>query len=117
MDAFQFIKDVAADWEESVALAGEVGDSFVIARKAKGTGEWFLGATTDEEARRIRVPLGFLDEGVTYTAQVYRDGEGAHWETNPYAITIEEIEVDAGGAFNLSMAPGGGTAVRFVPLD
>ena len=117
---FQFIKDVAADWEESVALAGEVGDYLVIARKAKGTegderGEWFLGATTDEEARRVRVPLDFLDEGVTYTAQVYRDGPGAHWETNPYPVTIDEIEVDARGAFNLDMAPGGGTAVRFVP--
>ena len=115
MAPFQFIKDVATDWEESIALGGAVGDFVVMARKARGGDEWFLGAVTDEEARAVRVPLAFLDEGVTYTAQVYRDGEGAHYETNPYPLVIEEIEVDASGAFNLRMAPGGGAAVRFVP--
>jgi hypothetical protein len=96
MDAFQSIKDVEADWEESVAIAGEVGDYVVIARKGREGGEWFLGAVTDEASHELSIPLSFLEEGRIYTAQVYRDGPHAHWDYNPYDIVIEEIAVVSG---------------------
>ncbi len=114
MDAFQFIKDVPVDWEESIALQGEVGDFIVTARQERGGVDWYLGAVTDEEARTVTVPLTFLDPGATYTAQIYRDGEGADWRTNPYPITIESREVTASTTLTLPLAAGGGAAVRFV---
>ncbi len=117
MDAFQFIKDVEADWEDSVAIAGEVGEYVAIARQGRKSGEWFLGAVTDEDERSLTLPLDFLEEGKSYTAQVYRDGEGAHWDTNPYAIVIEEIEVTGGGTMQADLASSGGIAVRFVERD
>ncbi|AWW75588.1 alpha-glucosidase [Erythrobacter sp. KY5] len=117
MDAFQFIKDVEADWEESVAIAGEVGEYVAIARKGRAGGEWFLGAVTDEEERDLTLPLDFLEEGKNYTAQVYRDGDGAHWDTNPYALVIEEIEVTGGGTMEAKLASSGGVAVRFIARD
>ncbi|GAB4522932.1 MAG: glycoside hydrolase family 97 protein [Amphiplicatus sp.] len=114
-DAFQFILDVPTDWEESAALAGEVGDYVVFARKERGGEDWFVGALTDEEARDLKVPLDFLDEGRAYVAQVYRDGPDAHWETNPYAMVIEERRVTRADALALPLAPGGGAAVRLRP--
>jgi alpha-glucosidase len=117
MAAFQFIKDVEADWEESIALAGEVGEYVAIARKGRAGGEWFLGAVTDGEARDLSLLLTFLEPGKTYTAQVYRDGEDAHWDTNPYALVIEEIEITGGDAFPARLASSGGIAVRFIARD
>ena len=115
MDAFQFIKDVPADWEESVALAGEVGEYVAIARQGRGSEEWFLGAVTDGTPREMSVTLDFLEEGKSYTAQVYRDGADAHWDTNPYDYVIEEIEVEGGAEMAFALASSGGVAVRFVP--
>ncbi|MEM7688951.1 MAG: glycoside hydrolase family 97 protein [Pseudomonadota bacterium] len=111
---FQFIKDVEADWEESVALAGEVGEYVAIARKGRARGEWFLGAVTDEEERELSIPLSFLEVGKSYTAQVYRDGPHAHWDHNPYDIVIEEVEVTGGEAMTAKLASSGGIAVRFI---
>jgi alpha-glucosidase len=116
MDAFQFIKDVEADWEESIALAGEVGEYVAIARQGRASKEWFLGAVTDENARDLSVPLSFLDPGKQYRAQIYRDGAGAHWDTNPYAIVIEEKLVTGGEDFAVWLASSGGVAVRFIPV-
>ena len=116
MDAFQFIKDVEADWEESVALAGEVGQFVAIARQGRKSKEWFLGAVTDENARDLSVPLSFLEKGKRYRAQIYRDGPDAHWDTNPYAIVIEEKIVTGGDTFAVWLAASGGVAVRFVPV-
>lgn len=114
-DAFQFIKDVEADWEESIALAGAIGDYVAIARQGRKSKEWFLGAVSDEEARDLSLPLSFLDKGRKYRAQIYRDGPDADWKTNPYAMVIEEKIVTGGEIFALRMAPGGGFAVRFIP--
>jgi alpha-glucosidase len=111
--AFQFIVDVPTDWEESTALAGEVGDFVVFARKDRNSNDWYIGAVTDEQARRIRVSLDFLDKDRSYTAQIYRDGADAHWKTNPYSIVIEEMEVDRENSLDLALAAGGGTAIRF----
>jgi alpha-glucosidase len=112
-DALQFIVDVPADWEESVALAGEVGDYVVIARRQRGGDDWYLGAVTDEERRAVGIPLDFLEAGRAYTARIYRDGYHASWKTNPYALVIEERRVEQGDRLDLHLAPGGGAAVRF----
>jgi len=117
MDAFQFIKDVEADWADSVAIAGEVGEYVAIARKGRAGGEWFLGAVTDADERELSLPLSFLEDGKTYTAQVYRDGRHAHWDHNPYDIVIEKIEVTGGETMNVQLASSGGVAVRFILQD
>lgn len=113
-DAFQFIRDVPADWDDTRALAGEIGEFAVIARRARGGDDWYLGAVTDDAARDITVPLDFLEPGRRYTAQIYRDGEGAGWRTDPRSLVIESREVGAGDTLVLAMASGGGQAVRFV---
>ena len=107
-DAFRFIVDVPTDWEQSIAVAGEVGDFVVFARQERGGEDWYLGAVTDEERRELTVPLDFLDEGRAYEAQIYRDGYHAHWRTNPYAFEIERRGVRSDDVLELRLAPGGG---------
>ena len=113
-EPFQFIRDVPADWENSIALMGEVGDYLVQARQERGSRDWYIGAVTDEDARTLTVPLGFLDAGTTYRAEIYRDGDDADWETNPYPVTIETRAVTARDELVLPLARGGGAAVRLV---
>ena len=117
MDAFQFIKDVPADWEESIALAGEVGEYVAIARQERDGDEWFLGAVTDGTPRTVEVPTDFLEAGKSYTAQFYLDGADAHWDTNPYDVVIESRTVTGGETLSLSLASSGGAAVRFIPVS
>lgn len=114
--AFQFIKDVPADWEQSIALDGEPGDFIVTARQERGGLDWYLGAATDEHARQVSVALDFLEPGALYEAQIYRDGPGADWRSNPYPLTIETRRVGRGERLDLPLAPGGGAAVRFKRL-
>jgi alpha-glucosidase len=117
MAAFQFIKDVAVDWDDSRVIAGEVGDYAVIARKERGGAHWFLGAVGDEEARSVDIKLDFLDAGKNYTAEIYRDGDDADYRTEKrHSIVIEKRKVKAGEAMTLKLAPGGGQAIRFVPI-
>ena len=111
-DAFQFIRDVPADWGEAVALAGEVGDFVVIARRERGSDDWYVGAITDEQPRQIDVELSFLDEDGRYDAEIYVDGADADWESNPYSLAIEARSVTAADRLALQLAPGGGAAVR-----
>ena len=113
----QFIRDVAVDWEQSNVLAGEPGDFVAIARQERGGDRWFLGAVSDENARALELKLDFLNSGMRYTARIYRDGEGAHWNDNPTALAIEEREVGQGDALTLELAPGGGAAVSFIPVE
>ncbi len=114
-DAFQFIKDVAVDWDDSKYLQAEPGDYVIVARKEKGKENWFLGAITDEEARSFTVPLDFLNTGQVYVATIYRDAADAHWQTNPEAYVIEKVLVDAKTILKLKLAPGGGTAISLLP--
>lgn len=114
--AFQFIKDVAVDWEYSHVLAGEVGDYAVIARKDRHSEDWYLGAITDEKGRVLLVGLGFLEAGKRYRAEIYRDGDAAHYERNPHDFVRETREVTAADTLDLRLAPGGGIAIRFVPV-
>lgn len=113
---FQFIKDVAVDWDDTRMLAGDVGDYAVFARKERGKPTWFMGGITDEEGRDLDLPLSFLDAGVRYRAEIYRDGEGADFRTNSRAIAIEKRNVTSTDRMKLRMAPGGGFAVRLVKL-
>lgn len=115
LDAFQFIRDVALDWDDSRVLEAEPGDYVTIARKAKGTEKWFLGAITDESKHTSSIPLNFLTSGQKYLMTVYRDGEGAHWDTNPMAYKIERFWVDAKSVLKLNLAEGGGCAVSMEP--
>ncbi|MFT5824508.1 MAG: hypothetical protein ACI8ZM_005776 [Crocinitomix sp.] len=112
-DAFQFIKDVAVDWDESIYLEAEPGDYLTIARKAKGKESWFLGAITDENARKTQLGLSFLTIGKKYKATIYEDAKDADWKTNPIAYRIRTIEVTSKSKITLNLAPGGGTAIAF----
>ena len=115
-DAFQFIRDVPADWGQTVALAGEVGEFVVIARRERGTGDWYVGAITDEEPRQVEVDLSFLDGDGRYNAEIYVDGADAHWESNPYSLSIEERPVTAADRLALQLAAGGGAAIRLARI-
>ncbi len=95
-------------------LAGDVGDYAVFARKERGKPTWFMGGITDEEGRDLDLPLSFLDAGARYRAEIYRDGDGADFRTNPRAIAIEKRNVTAADRMKLRMAPGGGFAIRLV---
>ena len=115
-DAFQFIVDVPTDWDESVAIAGEVGDYVVFARKERGGENWYLGAITDESARTLQLPLDFLGNEQSYAATIYRDGDSADWDVNPYDHVIEERLIDREQLLELKLAAGGGAAIRFRPI-
>ena len=110
--AFQFIKDVPTDWEQSVALAGEVGDFVAVARKQRGGDDWYVGALTDEQARTLTLRLDFLDPKARYTAEIYRDGPQADWETRPYDLIVDERSVTAADVIELKLARSGGAAIR-----
>jgi alpha-glucosidase len=112
-DAFQFIRDVPTDWETSRTLQGMIGDYVVIARQQRGTADWYLGATTDENARKLTIPLDFLERGKNYEAQIYRDGPDADYLTNPTSLVIEKRRVSSKDRIDASLAAGGGLAVRF----
>jgi alpha-glucosidase len=116
LDAFQFIEDVPTDWSDSIALAGEVGDYVAFARKQRGAEDWYLGALTDEDSRKLTLKLDFLTQGKRYQAQIYRDGDKADWLTNPYDYVIETKIVTAKDALTLNLAASGGTAIRFKAL-
>nr|WP_295672504.1 glycoside hydrolase family 97 protein [Sphingomonas sp.] len=111
----KFIRDVPTDWSETRVLNGEVGDYVTIARKDRRNNDWFLGAIGDEEARQSTVTLDFLDAGMTYTAEIYRDGPGADYRTTArHSIAIETRKVKRGDRLTIALAPGGGEAIRFV---
>nr|WP_225212020.1 glycoside hydrolase family 97 protein [Stenotrophomonas pennii] len=113
LDAFQFIKDVAVDWEQTRVLDGEVGDFVTIVRRDRNSSDWFLGSITDEHGRVLPISLGFLEPGVRYRAEIYRDGDGADFRSNPFAFVRETREVTSADHLTLILGPGGGQAIRF----
>ncbi len=115
-DAFRFIRDVAVDWSETRVLNGEVGDYVTIARRDRNSRDWYLGALTDEHGRLLDVPLGFLDPTRRYRAEIYRDGEGADYRSAPFDFAREERVVTSSDRLSIRLAPGGGQAIRFVPI-
>jgi hypothetical protein len=117
LDAFQFIRDVAVDWDDTRVLQAEPGDYLMIARKAKNSDNWFLGSITDENPRTFTQSLSFLDNGKNYIATIYRDAPTAHWQNNPKAYVIEKFVVNNKTNLRLSLAPGGGTAISIIPVN
>ncbi|MDQ6871202.1 MAG: glycoside hydrolase family 97 protein [Gemmatimonadota bacterium] len=113
--AFQFIRDVAVDWDTTKTIDGKIGDYVIVARKARNSPEWFLGAITDEEARTFDVPLSFLTKGQKYVAEIYADGPGANWVTNPLPVAISKRNVDSSTHLSVVLAAGGGQAIRIRP--
>ncbi len=113
-DAFQFIKDVAVDWDDSKYLEAEPGDYITVARKAKGTDNWFIGGKCDENGHKSVVKLDFLDKGKKYECTIYADAKDAHYEKNPKAYTITKKTVKKGDTLKLTEAPGGGFAVSLI---
>ncbi len=116
-DAFQFIKDVAVDWQDSKYLEAEPGDYLTVARKEKNGERWFLGAITDENARDTEIKLDFLSPNKKYKAIVYQDGKDADWKNNPKSYTIKTLEVTCKSKIKLHLCNGGGTAISFQPTN
>ncbi len=116
LDAFQFIKDVALDWQDTRILEAEPGDYVTIARKAKNSESWFMGAITDENPRMTSLSLDFLTPGKKYKATIYEDGPGAHYRDNPKAYRIRTVTVTSKSKLNFNLAASGGTAVSLSPL-
>ncbi|MGC4039471.1 MAG: glycoside hydrolase family 97 protein [Flavobacterium sp.] len=116
-DAFQFIKDVAVDWQDSKYLEAEPGDYLTVARKDKKSENWFLGAITDENPRKTKISLAFLSPGKKYKAVIYQDGKTAHWEQNPINYEIITKTVTYKDFIQLNLAAGGGAAISFMPIN
>ncbi|WDO12134.1 glycoside hydrolase family 97 protein [Flavobacterium sp. WW92] len=111
LDAFQFIKDVAVDWDDTYVIEAEPGDYITMARKAKGKNEWFVGGISDENARTANVTFDYLPKGKTYTATIYADGKDASYDKNPQSYAIRTIKVTSKTKLQQPIAPGGGFAI------
>ena len=114
MDAFQFIRDVACDWDDSRYLEAEPADYITVARKAKGTDNWFVGGKCDENGHQSVIRLDFLDRGRKYDCTIYQDAPDAHYESNPQAYVITKKTVKQGDTLRLTEAPGGGFAISLI---
>ena len=113
--AFQFIRDVAVDWDTTRVIDARIGDYVVVARRERGARTWFVGAITDEQGRTLDVPLSFLPAGRRYVAEIYADGPNAGWLDNPLPVTIIRRPVTSATRLRVIMAPGGGQAIRIRP--
>ena len=116
-DAFQFIKDVALDWDKSLYLEAEPGDYVTVARKQKGSENWFLGNVNGETPRTSKIKFDFLNKGQKYLATLYADAKDAHYKTNPQAYKITKFIVDQNSNLSQLSAPGGGFAISIVPAE
>jgi hypothetical protein len=116
LDAFQFIKDVAIDWTESKYLEAEPGQYITVARKAKGTSNWFVGNVNGETPRTSNIKFDFLEKGKKYTATIYADAKDAHYKTNPQAYVIRKVAVTNKSKLSQLSAPGGGYAVSIIEI-
>ncbi len=110
---YQFIKDVPLSWDSTLPLLGRIGEYYVVARKDRESDDWYVGAVTNETERRVRLDLSFLEFDEDYEAQIYRDGDGAHYRDNPLAFAVEQKKVRSSDFLDVWMAPGGGFAIRF----
>ena len=112
--AFTFIESVPTDWEKTVVVNAQIGKYLTIARKDKASDDWYVGSATDADARDLTLDLDFLDEGKEYMAEIYADGEGADYRTNPYPIQYTRIPVTRASQLKLHLAPSGGAAIRIL---
>ncbi len=112
---FEFIKNVPVDWDKTVALDSKIGSHTVIARKDRNSENWYLGAITNEQGRKITIKLDFLDDKkASYKVRAYQDARGTSWLINPHDVEYYETRVKASGTFDLNLAPGGGLALEFI---
>lgn len=116
-DAFQFIKDVAIDWDETKYLEAEPGQFITIARKAKGKGNWFVGNVAGNDGHTSQLTFDFLDAGKTYIATVYSDTPETNYKTNPQAYSIQKGVVDSKTKLTLKSVPAGGYAISVIEAD
>lgn len=116
LDAFQFIKDVAVDWDDSKYLEAEPGEYITVARKAKGTSNWFVGNVAGENGYTSKISFDFLDTGKTYIATIYSDAKDAHYKTNPQAYEIRKVIVNNKSKLVQQSAPGGGYAISIIEV-
>jgi hypothetical protein len=114
LDAFQFIKDVAIDWDDSKYLEAEPGEYLTVARKAKGNNNWFVGNVNGETARTSSIKFDFLEKGKKYMATIYADAKDAHYKTNPQAYTIRKMKVTNKTKLTQFSAPAGGFAISII---
>lgn len=114
--AFQFLKDLPTDWEDTKILNGEIGKYITTVRKDEKSPDWFLGSITNEESRDLEISLDFLDKDATYEAQIYADAEGTNVDHNPAAVAISKKQVTAKDKLNLHLGASGGAAIRFKKL-
>ncbi len=117
LDAFQFIKDVALDWDDSKYLEAEPGKYVTVARKAKGTENWFVGSVCGEDGFVSNIKFDFLDPKKTYIATIYSDAKDAHYRTNPQAYTIRKVVVNSKSKLRQQLAPAGGYAISIIEAD
>ena len=108
---------MAVDWQKSIYIEAEPGDYLTVVRKEKNGERWFLGAITDENARKTEIKLDFLTPNKKYKAIIYQDSKTADWKNNPISYEIKTVEVTSKSAINLTLANGGGAAVSFQPLN
>ncbi|WP_222867672.1 glycoside hydrolase family 97 protein [Sphingobacterium phlebotomi] len=117
MDAFQFIKDVALDWDNSIYLEAEPGEYVTVARKAKGTSTWFVGSVAGEKGHTSKLDFGFLDPGKKYLATIYADAKDANYKDNPQAYTISKKTITSKSTLKLKSVPGGGYAIHIEEVE
>jgi len=115
--AFQFIKDVGVDWQQTKVLNGEVGDFVTIARKERASEKWFVGGITDENAREMSLDFSFLSPETAYEAIIYEDGIDADWDKNPTSVNIKKQEITNKSILKMKLAPGGGFAISLKPIN
>jgi len=113
--ALKFIESVPVNWDVTKVLDSKIGDFIVTVRKDRDSEEWFLGGLCNENGREISCDLSFLDKNITYTADIYRDGDNADYKTNPTSIIIEKKEVKSDEVLKFKLANAGGVAIRFIP--
>ncbi len=113
---FQFVCDCPTDWDKTCYPEAEIGKYVTTARKGKGQDTWYVGSATGDEARTAHIALNFLDPGATYRATIYRDGEDAHYDTNPYPVIIEQRDVTSATVLDIPQGRSGGCAIKLAKI-
>ena len=111
---FEFLKEVPVNWQTTIPLLGKIGEYFVVARQDRDSSDWYIGGVTNEFARRVNLNLEFLEDGIKYTAYIYRDGGAADYRENPLDIEVEKRVIDKTELLDIWLAAGGGFAIRLV---
>ena len=111
---FEFLKEVPVNWQTTIPLLGKIGEYFVVARQDRDSSDWYIGGVTNEFARRVNLNLEFLEDGIKYTAYIYRDGGASDYRENPLDIEVEKRVIDKTELLDIWLAAGGGFAIRLV---